>query len=570
MIFKPDLILLHAPSLYDFRKMPNLSGPISDVVPSTPVFEMYPIGFSSIAETLERNNIGVRIVNLAYRMLADASFDVEKFLQKLTPHAFGIDLHWLVHAQGSIEVAKLCKKLHPGIPVIVGGLSATYFHEDIIRYPEIDFVIRGDSTEIPLLQLMIEIKNRTSNFASIPNLSWKDAYSHPHINEFAYHLDNLNEFSNNYKHLFKIAVKYGDIRSMTAIYDWWRYPITAIMTCRGCTHNCIVCGGSHRALKSYAHRDTIAYRDPNLIIEDIHQVAKFTTSPIFIVGDLNQAPGDYADTVLEGIKQHDITNEIVTELFAPAKKTFIKKLADSVQKFNIEISPESHDESIRKICGKHYSNMAMEENIKTALDLGCGKFDIFFMIGLPQQTEASVMETIDYCEYLLMRYGEKVVPFISPLAPFLDPGSIAYEHADEYGYIIRFKKFEDYRQAMLSPSWKYFLNYETHWMNCDQIVAVTYRAGKRLNRLKYEAGLISEYEYRQVDARIDRARELIDRIDEILKSPSIEEQRCRLNALQFNIEKDSIATICDKEELKWPMLRRGFRFCNIAKAILFD
>ena len=30
-IFKPDLILLHAPSVYDFRKEPIMFGPISDV-----------------------------------------------------------------------------------------------------------------------------------------------------------------------------------------------------------------------------------------------------------------------------------------------------------------------------------------------------------------------------------------------------------------------------------------------------------------------------------------------------------------------------------------------------------
>ena len=78
MFKKPDLILLHAPAVYDFREHPILLGPISDVIPSTPIFEMYPIGFSSIAEHLENNGVRVQIINLAYRMLANAKFDVEK------------------------------------------------------------------------------------------------------------------------------------------------------------------------------------------------------------------------------------------------------------------------------------------------------------------------------------------------------------------------------------------------------------------------------------------------------------------------------------------------------------
>ena len=172
MFKKPDLILLHAPAIYDFRTHPVLLGPISDVIPSTPIFEMYPVGFSSIAEHLEKNGIRVRIINLAYHMLADRKFNVEKLITKLKPKAFGIDLHWLVHAQGSLEIAKICKKYHPEIPVIFGGYSATYFHDQLVQYSQVDFVLKGDSTEEPLLQLMRSIIEE-KNFSQIPNLTWR-------------------------------------------------------------------------------------------------------------------------------------------------------------------------------------------------------------------------------------------------------------------------------------------------------------------------------------------------------------------------------------------------------------
>ena len=41
---KADLVLLHAPSVYDFRDMAIMYGPVADLVPSTPIFEMYPNG----------------------------------------------------------------------------------------------------------------------------------------------------------------------------------------------------------------------------------------------------------------------------------------------------------------------------------------------------------------------------------------------------------------------------------------------------------------------------------------------------------------------------------------------
>jgi len=100
-----DLILLHPPSVYDFRKKAIMYGPVSDVVPSTQIFEMYPIGFMTILEYLERHGYSVRIINVALRMLRSRRFDVEKLIRSLNTAAFGLDLHWLVHAQGSLELA---------------------------------------------------------------------------------------------------------------------------------------------------------------------------------------------------------------------------------------------------------------------------------------------------------------------------------------------------------------------------------------------------------------------------------------------------------------------------------
>ena len=120
-----DLILLHAPSVYDFRKKPAVYGPISDVVPSSQIFEMYPIGFMSLQGHLQKHGFSVRIINVALKMLASRRFNVDRLIRSLNPSAFGIDLHWLVHAQGSLELARIVKKYHPETPSIFGGLSAS-------------------------------------------------------------------------------------------------------------------------------------------------------------------------------------------------------------------------------------------------------------------------------------------------------------------------------------------------------------------------------------------------------------------------------------------------------------
>ncbi len=136
-----DLVLLHPPSVYEFRDLPIFHGPISDVIPSSSIFENYPIGFLTLSEYLCRNGITVRIVNLALKMLEDFSFDPESFVAKLHPVAFGIDLHWLPHVDGSLRLAEAVKRRHPDTPVIFGGLSSTYYHQEIMRdCPSVDFI----------------------------------------------------------------------------------------------------------------------------------------------------------------------------------------------------------------------------------------------------------------------------------------------------------------------------------------------------------------------------------------------------------------------------------------------
>jgi hypothetical protein len=41
--------------------------------------------------------------------------------------------------------------------VLIGGLSASYYHEELVRLPFVDFVMRGDSTEEPVRQLIFEL-----------------------------------------------------------------------------------------------------------------------------------------------------------------------------------------------------------------------------------------------------------------------------------------------------------------------------------------------------------------------------------------------------------------------------
>ena len=547
-----DLVLLHAPSVYDFREKTILYGPVSDLIPPSPIFEMYPIGLTSIVEYLERFGYRARIVNLAVRMLSSKRFDAEKMIAHLHAPVFGIDLHWMVHCHGAIEVAKLVKKYHPEAKVVFGGLSSSYFYKELIEYPEIDYVIRGDSTEEPFRQLM-DVVMQGSEPTAVPNLVWKDSQSQIQENPFSNApTDISNLMIDNYGSITRSVIKYRDFSSYIPFKGWLRYPITAIFTCRGCTHNCVICGGSAATFSNCYNRPKAVFRPPEVVARNAKQIERFSRGPIFILGDLCQTGEDYGYEILRLLQKNRTKNQFIFELFSPAPKDFIRQMGLSCPNFCLEISPESHDPAVRKVSGRHYSNEDLERTISDALDAGCARLDIFFLIGLPQQTPQSVMDTVDYCDYLLQKFGvsKRLFPFIAPLSPFLDPGSLGFEQPERYGYDVLFRTVEEHRQALISPSWKYSLNYETNWMTRQQIVDTAYEAILRLNSLKAKYGVISRKVAEAGERRIQAASEMLRQIDDILNNG---DSAIELPRLKTEIDRINKLPVSEKIELELPV-----------------
>ncbi len=552
---KEKLILIHAPSVYDFRQRATLWGPIGDLVPSDAVFEMYPIGFATMAEYLERHGHRVSIVNLAVRMLRDPQFDAEKLLASLNPLVFGLDLHWLPHAHGALEVAKLLKKFHPQTPVVMGGISASYYHEELISHPQVDYVMRGDSTEEPLRQLIEAIESGASvrELERIPNLTWKDADGTPHVNPLTYIPIHLDDILVDYSVVVNAVARERNLLNYLPFAKWTKYPITAALTCRGCTRNCAICGGSAYASQRIFGRSQPAYRSPEVVAADLRRISRFSRGPVFVIGDLRQAGMDYARRFLRAMQGFD--EQVILELFWPVDRRFMEEVAAAIPNFVVELSPESHDPAVRRYSGKPFSDEAIEASIEHILAVGCQRMDLFFMSGMPGQTPQSVLDTIEYCGDLLRRFDgdERLKLFISPLAPFLDPGSIAFERPEYYGYRKFCHTLEDHRRALLAPSWKYVLSYETRWMNRSELVDCTYQAGLRLNQLKAEFGQISPEQAQLTEERIRLAIALMKRIDRLVETNKPAELERRLLLLRDEIEEVNRSTVCDKEELDLPV-----------------
>ena len=545
----PDLILMHPPSVMDFRKRTLLLGPVSDLIPSTPVLEMYPIGFTTIASHLESNGYSVRIANIATRMLASNRFDPERFVKSIDAEVFGIDLHWMPHVQGALELAKMVKKHHPDRPIVMGGFSASYYHTELLtKHPAVDFVLRGDSTEKPLQMLMDALASSRS-LDGIPNLTWREGKD-IRINPLSHVPEDLDNVLIDYGLMIRKVLRYRDLEGHLPYRNWKNNPMSIAVSVRGCTHNCVNCAGSCDSFSRNFNRSKPAYRSPELLADDVARAEEYVKGATFVVGDIRQPGREYASRFLTELRNRKVRNEIVIELFTPADRVFAEEVAKSVENFSVQISPETHDEKVRKAQGKPYTNAALEKSAEAFLDAGCGRFDMFYMIGLPLQTPESVGDTVRYAERLYERFkGKRLFPFISPLAPFLDPGGNAFEHSEQLGFRLFASSLEDHIKLATMPSWKYVLNYETRWMTRAAIVDASYSSGLGLNSIKRKMGLIAEDVADRTERRIRAAQELSRRIDSIVGKGTASEGE--MDALREAAASLSESTVCEKGELDW-------------------
>ena len=548
-----DAVFLHAPSVYDFRKKPIFYGPVSDVIPSSPVFEMYPIGFMTISAHLMQAGFRTRIVNIANLMLSSEKFDAEKKIKGLDADVYFIDLHWLPHAHGAIELARIVKKYHPDSKVEFGGFSSSYFREELIRYPEVDLVMRGDTTEYPTV-LMMETLKKGGDLSKVPNLLWKDENGGIHENDVTWVLDDLDSVIFDYGVMIKSVMKTMDINGSLPWKTWSKVPLTSVFTVRGCTINCAECGGSHAANKTVVCRNRPAYRSPAKLAEDMEGIQNYLKAPIFIVGDIRQAGQQYCDDFLREVRERGIDNHVVIELFRGASAEHFANIDHAFNGgWSIEFSPDSYDESVRLALGKGYTNDAIDKTLTAAFENNCSRLDLFFMTGLPKQTRDSALDTARAAGHLWdqVKPGDGLFIYDSPFAPFVDPGSRAFQEPDKWGYKIRARTLEDHRRLLDSPSWKHTLSYETEFMTRDDIGEVSYDAAIELTNAEMLTGRITEEQAKARNERTETARHVMHLVDEAV---AIQDPVERDRAL-WEIKDEGIrlmdSTITDKNDLDW-------------------
>jgi len=510
-----DVAFIHPPSIYDFRRRALHFGPISDVVPSQPIFDMYPIGFLSLSSYLLRHGFRVSILNLAALMARNPSLNVRGLLSRVRARVFAVDLHWLVHVHGTLNIVSLLKELHPDTPVVAGGLSSTFFFRELTDHcRHLDFLVLGDTVEDPFLVLIERLVDGRGSLESIPNLVWREN-GRVRVSERYFLPRCLDKYAIDYSLLYRRALSSLHPTWFVPFADFLSEPIGAILAYKGCNFNCIACGGSRFAFSTYYGRSDVARKSPKTLWEELKSATEYFRIPVFILQDVQWLGRRWVEELVKASREDPADSFVYLEFFKPPPRDYVLLLRRlAVGSLGFQVSPESQSEEVRVAYGREFDNKSLESFIESSLQAGIDRLDVYFMIGLPLQDYQSAMGIPAYVRRLYREYGarygtSRLQGFAAPLAPFVDPGSLAYTFPERYGYRLRARTLlEHYYLLDKAATWKDMLNYETLWMTRSDIVRATYDVAQEMLKVKKDCGLVDENLYAEISGAISEAKQI--------------------------------------------------------------
>ena len=160
-----------------------------------------------------------------------------------------------------IEIFNKVKRLHPDVPVCLGGPYVTTIREEIFKKTPADFAVYGEG-EITFSELIHHLKGN-KELKEIDGLMHKDQKGEVIVNPPREYIRNLNE----------IPFPAYDIFPME------RYPLHRMVTSRGCPYGCSWCNSSSIWNKSYRSRNA------ENMVEEIEFLLKNHGTKIFVFGD---------------------------------------------------------------------------------------------------------------------------------------------------------------------------------------------------------------------------------------------------------------------------------------------
>ncbi len=363
---KVDCLFLHVPKLKNYYR------PIDQFI----WINFLPMGLLGLADLLQRHSITTQVVHLGVEWIENKNFSILDYIRERSPRMVALDLHWHHQSYDVMEFAKKVKAFSPSSYILLGGFTASFFHEEIMRnFDAVDGLIRGEA-EVPILELSQALLQGKEDLFSIPNLTWRRK-GRVLVNPLSYvaseqDLNNLS-FTNfpllkNYPTYIQYIGQPFYVKGVSRKKNFWMYslksPIFHLMVGRGCPVQCTWCSGNIPSQGAVTGRNKVTFRGVEEVLQSIREALSYGYETFHICFDPFPKEPDYFLKLFSRIREEKIKMECFFESFGLPTIDFIKAFKETFPglKSLIALSPDVGSDRVRRIHKGHpYTHRALIE-----------------------------------------------------------------------------------------------------------------------------------------------------------------------------------------------------------------
>ena len=341
-----------------------------------------PIGLLNIAASLVRGGHDVQLLDAnAYDLSVQSVVDR---ISVLSPSVVGLSVN-TPSVGYALEVAREIKRVAPFVRVVLGGVHASIFAEQLVQLPYVDSVVKGEGDKAILKALTVDGVHEESvdDLDCLPVPAWNKI--------------NLDCYSN-----FLVDDRFA-----------------MIMSSRGCPYNCTFCGADVMCGKR------VRYRSVSSMANEFTVLRRLKVKWLIFQDDT---------FTLDKDRVYDLCGLLENNKFKWWCNTRVDhldcELLDAMKAAGCEgfcVGVESGNQTILNKMKKGITLQQVRDGV--ALIKGCGlKSYGYFMIGNLDDTAVTIRETIDFAKSLPLDFAQ-----FSVCTPF--PATELYGVAKERGLI---------------------------------------------------------------------------------------------------------------------------------------
>ncbi|MEO5328217.1 MAG: B12-binding domain-containing radical SAM protein [Magnetococcus sp. THC-1_WYH] len=345
------------------------------------------------------------------RLLQDLSApiwnEVATTIKKANPTVVGISAKTQNYAS-ALLVARIVKQINPTIQIIFGGPHVTMVKEDVFKSPDIDLAVlgEGESTLVALLQCVEKMSDMASVAGIIFRRDGQLIRTPPRA--FLTDLDAL-PFP-------------ADVAEQTLIH-FAHYPKNAfryIFATRGCPYTCTFCGSATMWSRK------VRFRSVNNVVTEIRKLQNRGIGNVHFDDDTFGVKKSYLLDLCQTLEQKCpklmFSCETSIHLIDQENVTAIQRAGCVIMLLGVESGDDRMLKEIRK-------NITMAQIVAAiAILRKYGgpylRIHTFFMVGFPEETEATMQATMA----AMTRIGADRI-LLSVFTPY--PGSELFERCRE-------------------------------------------------------------------------------------------------------------------------------------------